>query len=111
MPESAAQPVLRVVVIYSPAARDVREWNVAVPQGSTVSDAIDASSLRAEFGDVDLSGLAVSVWGQQSTPQQPLREGDRIEISRPLKVDPKVARRERFRRQGVGAAGLFARKK
>jgi putative ubiquitin-RnfH superfamily antitoxin RatB of RatAB toxin-antitoxin module len=40
-----------------------------------------------------------------------LRDLDRIELYRPLKVDPKVARRERFQRQGARAAGLFARKR
>ncbi|MBW8723026.1 MAG: RnfH family protein, partial [Polaromonas sp.] len=35
--------------------------------------------------------------------------GDRLEIYRGLRVDPKVARRERFNRQGVKRAGLFAK--
>jgi putative ubiquitin-RnfH superfamily antitoxin RatB of RatAB toxin-antitoxin module len=39
-----------------------------------------------------------------------LRAGDRIEGYRTLRVDPKVARRERFARQGARSAGLFARK-
>jgi putative ubiquitin-RnfH superfamily antitoxin RatB of RatAB toxin-antitoxin module len=43
--------------------------------------------------------------------EQRVRDGDRIEIYRPLKVDPKVARRERFRKQGSRSAGLFARKR
>jgi putative ubiquitin-RnfH superfamily antitoxin RatB of RatAB toxin-antitoxin module len=36
---------------------------------------------------------------------------DRIELYRPLKVDPKVARRQRFKRQGKGRTGLFAKRK
>jgi uncharacterized protein len=40
-----------------------------------------------------------------------LGDRDRVEIYRPLQVDPKMARRERFRRQGARAAGLFARKR
>ena len=42
---------------------------------------------------------------------QRLPEGDRVEIYRSLRVDPKVARRERFRGQGVKRAGLFSKKR
>ncbi|MDH5708755.1 MAG: RnfH family protein, partial [Hylemonella sp.] len=42
---------------------------------------------------------------------QVLRDLDRVELYRPLKVDPKVARRERFARQGARGAGLFASKR
>ena len=40
-----------------------------------------------------------------------VQAGDRIELYRPLKVDPKVARRQRFKRQGKGRTGLFANRK
>jgi putative ubiquitin-RnfH superfamily antitoxin RatB of RatAB toxin-antitoxin module len=40
-----------------------------------------------------------------------LRDQDRIEVYRPLLVDPKVARRERFVKQGARGAGLFAKKR
>jgi putative ubiquitin-RnfH superfamily antitoxin RatB of RatAB toxin-antitoxin module len=40
-----------------------------------------------------------------------LRDGDRLELLRPLRVDPKVARRERFTGQGARSAGLFAKRR
>jgi putative ubiquitin-RnfH superfamily antitoxin RatB of RatAB toxin-antitoxin module len=40
-----------------------------------------------------------------------LRDGDRVELCRELRVDPKVARRERFSKQGARRAGLFAKKR
>jgi putative ubiquitin-RnfH superfamily antitoxin RatB of RatAB toxin-antitoxin module len=40
-----------------------------------------------------------------------LVDGDRLEVYRPLTVDPKVARRQRFVRQGAKTAGLFAKKR
>jgi sulfur carrier protein len=40
-----------------------------------------------------------------------LQDGDRLEWLRPLQVDPKVARRERFKRQGAKTAGLFAQRR
>ena len=101
---------VRVSIVYSPTARDVREWQVDVPAGSTVSQAIAASPLRADFPDFEPGMVTVGVWGRKAQPAQVLRDRDRVEIYRPLQVDPKVARRERFRKQGARAAGLFARK-
>lgn len=96
----------RVTVLYSPAPREVLEWTVDLPAGATVRDAVLASSWRAAAPDVDVP--EVGVWGRRCGPQQSVREGDRVEIYRDLLVDPKVARRERFRKQGARAAGLFA---
>jgi putative ubiquitin-RnfH superfamily antitoxin RatB of RatAB toxin-antitoxin module len=107
-----ADPALaQVTVLYSPAPRDVREWRVSLPPGATVLQALQASGLAAEFPGVDSSLAEVGVWGRKAALELPVRDGDRIEVYRPLRVDPKVARRERFRKQGVRAAGLFARKR
>ena len=99
----------RVTVLYSPAPREVLEWNLDLPEGATVRDAVLASGWRqaAPEGSVPDAGI----WGRRSTPQQVLREGDRVEVYRDLKVDPKVARRERFRKQGARGAGLFAQRR
>jgi putative ubiquitin-RnfH superfamily antitoxin RatB of RatAB toxin-antitoxin module len=56
------------------------------------------------------SKLQVSVWGRAAQADTALRDGDRIELTRALKVDPKVARRERFNAQGKRTAGLFSRR-
>lgn len=96
----------RVVVIYSPGPREVLEWPLELPEGATVADAVRASGWRAACPKGEPAD--VGVWGRRCPPQQALREGDRVEVYRPLQVDPKVARRERFRKQGVRAAGLFA---
>jgi putative ubiquitin-RnfH superfamily antitoxin RatB of RatAB toxin-antitoxin module len=93
-----------VTVVYSPAPREVREWQLQLPAGSTVADAIAACGLGNE-------PLDVGVWGRKAAGRQSLRDRDRVEVYRPLVVDPKVARRERFKRQGARAAGLFARKR
>jgi putative ubiquitin-RnfH superfamily antitoxin RatB of RatAB toxin-antitoxin module len=102
---------IRAVVLYSPAPREVREWPVMLAPGSTVLRALQGCGLQAAFPDLDLRSAVVGIWGRVARLEQPVREGDRIEIYRPLKVDPKLARRERFRKQGVRAAGLFAHKK
>jgi sulfur carrier protein len=51
------------------------------------------------------------VWGRRVPLDTPLRDGDRVEVYRPLRVDPKVARRERFVRQGARSTGLFAQRR
>jgi putative ubiquitin-RnfH superfamily antitoxin RatB of RatAB toxin-antitoxin module len=89
----------------------VREWFLDVPANATVAMALQASGIESEFPAIDWKTASLGVWGRKASPQQRLRENDRIEVYRPLLVDPKVARRERFRKQGVRAAGLFARKK
>jgi uncharacterized protein len=96
---------IQVVVVYSPREREVHEWTVALPAGATLLQALRTSGLEAAFPGLHVQAATVGVWGQKATLTQPLREGDRVEIYRPLKVDPKVARRERFRRQGARTAG------
>ncbi|MFT3776867.1 MAG: RnfH family protein [Ottowia sp.] len=102
---------IAVTVAYAPAPRQVREVSLTLPAGSTVQDAIAASGLRAQFPEIDLAPGSVGVWGRKAPLDQPLRARDRVEIWRPLGVDPKLARRERFGRQGARTAGLFAKRR
>lgn len=103
--------MIRVTVAYSPAPREVREWTVELEDGATVTQALAASGLAAEFPQLDLKDLPAGVWGRRAGPGQVLQSHDRIEVYRPLQVDPKFARRERFRQQGTRGAGLFAKKR
>ncbi len=98
-------------MLYSPGPRITREWPLALPSGATVQQALEASAMATEFPDVDLSKVTVGVWGQKALLDQALRDLDRVELYRDLKVDPKLARRERFKKQGSRAAGLFAKKR
>lgn len=102
---------LQVTVVYSPAPRQVREWALRLPAGATALQAVDASGIRSEFPALDTGAAEIGVWGRKVPATHVLQPGDRIEVYRPLRVDPKVARRERFRTQGVRSAGLFARKR
>ena len=107
----AADERVQVTVVYSPAPRVVREWALSLVSGAKVSTALEASCLGTEFAGVDLAEASVGIWRRKVRLDQLLRDGDRIEVYRPLKVDPKLARRERFREQGSRAAGLFAGKR
>ena len=102
---------VKVTIIYSPAARHVREWMLDVVYGSSVRQAVLLSNVLSEFADLALDSLNIGIWGKRYTLTHKLKENDRIEIYRPLRVDPKVARRERFNSQGAKRAGLFANKR
>jgi len=56
-------------------------------------------------------GYQVAIWSKPVPLDLKLKGGERLEILRPIKVDPKIARKERFKQQGAKAAGLFARRR
>ncbi|RYF71961.1 MAG: RnfH family protein [Comamonadaceae bacterium] len=87
----------------------VDEEVLQLREGSTLRDAVMASGLRGRHALLDWEALTPGIWGRPMPWTQHLAAGDRIELCRPLLVDPKVARRERFRQQGRRSTGLFAR--
>jgi len=70
---------------------------IAVPVGCTVAAAIERSGIHAEFPDVVIDTGAVGIFSRKVPLDQILREGDRIEIYRPLIADPKEMRKQRAR--------------
>jgi hypothetical protein len=102
---------LHVTVVYSPVARQVAEVSLAISAPSRVLDALQQSGLLAQFPEIDRCDIAVGIWGRKAKLDELLRDQDRVEVYRPLRVDPKVARRERFVKQGARGAGLFAKKR
>ena len=100
---------MRVTVAWSPAPRQVKEWQLDLPEGATVGEALAASGLPEACPDWAQQALSLAVWGRAQTVEHLLRDQDRVEVLRPLRVDPKVARRERFTQQGSRGTGLFSR--
>jgi putative ubiquitin-RnfH superfamily antitoxin RatB of RatAB toxin-antitoxin module len=86
--------VIRVSVVFALSAMQ-RAIGVELQQGATVRDAIACSGLLAEFPEIDLAHAAVGIFGERATLDTRVEEGDRVEIYRPLKADPKTARRAR----------------
>ena len=103
--------VLQVTVVHSPRPREVQERHLLLPDGADVAQALDACGWAGQVVYSDDGEALLGVWGRKALPQQPLRDQDRVEIYRPLTVDPKVARRARFVKQGARASGLFARRR
>jgi putative ubiquitin-RnfH superfamily antitoxin RatB of RatAB toxin-antitoxin module len=103
--------MIAVTVACSPAPREVFEQRVQVASEASLRDAVLASGLAERFPQLDWQALAPGIWGRAAEWEQPLQHGDRIELCRSLMVDPKVARRERFQRQGARGTGLFANRR
>ncbi len=94
---AAAGPV-RVAVACSPRAGLAVEVEVTVPAGSTALEAIRASGLLERFSEIDVSSQSVGIWGSVQTLDTVVVTGDRVEVYRPLQIDPKEARRLRARK-------------
>ena len=104
-----------ITVVRATGPRQTVELRHTCPEGTTAlhvlqalaqSLGLDAAALQAVVDDG-----RIGVWGKPVSADRVLVQGDRLEVYRPLTVDPKVARRQRFVRQGAKTAGLFAKKR
>ncbi|VVD80107.1 RnfH family protein [Pandoraea pneumonica] len=68
---------------------------LTLPQGATVGEAIERSGLLQKFPELDLSRMKAGVFGKVRALDAAVHSGDRVEIYRPLKADPKLARQRR----------------
>ncbi len=66
-----------------------------VPVGTTLGGAIELSRLEQDFPEIAVDKKNVGVFGKRRSVDDPLREGDRVEIYRPLIADPKEMRRQK----------------
>lgn len=116
-PAEQARPALgggplRVTLVRSAGPRQVEELGLSLPQGATVADALASSGWwSAGSGAVAPS---VGVWGRLRPLDHLLRDLDRVELYRALRVDPKEARRERYashRKRLRAAEALAAQRK
>lgn len=106
-----SESALQLTVVFSPAVREVHEVQLCVQPPVTVLDSLRLSGLPEKFPALAFESQVIGVWGRKLPLDHVLRDLDRVEIYRPLTVDPKVARRERFAKQGARTAGLFEKKR
>ena len=95
---------MRVELVYADPAREIL-MSLEVAPGSTVHDCVERSGLLRLVPDLGDTGIGLSVFGRRVEPAEPVSVGDRIEVLRPLKIEPKEARRLRARRAGDSAPG------
>lgn len=94
----AHEDELAVEVVYALAGRVIAA-STRVPPGTTVAGVIEEVGLAGLVPDIDLAQAPVGIFGRVVPRDTPVRDGDRIEIYRPLMADPKHARRQRARRK------------
>ncbi len=85
---------IRVEIVYAePQHSIIRPFTLTA--GALVRDALAKAASDPAFSQVDLENSPVGIFGKLTRADQVLNDGDRIEIYRPLKQEPKVARRSR----------------
>lgn len=93
MPAEAVQ----VEVAFSARAGHMDWVTLKLPPGATLADALTASGLLGLHG-LQPDQVQAGIWGKVKEPGTVLRARDRVEVYRPLQVDPKEARRHRYRK-------------
>lgn len=84
-----------VEVIYAlPTEQALLRLRVA--NGATVAEAIRLSGVMSRYSEINLQTTRVGIFGNIAALDTPLKAGDRVEIYRPLTIDPKEARRRRL---------------
>lgn len=91
---------MRVELVWSPAPGDVQHRWLDLPPGATLGSALQGCAEFMAQQAQPLEALRIGIWGRVRPLATPLRERDRIEVYRPLTVDPKEARRLRYARRG-----------
>ena len=108
------QAALHVEMLIGVGPRHIHTLKLSLPAGSTVADALHVAAqdmnTAARLQAMPQPWL-LGIWNKKVTQRHALADGDRLEIYRGLRVDPKVARRQRFAKQGAKTAGLFAKRR
>ena len=104
VPVEPAAGMMNVEVVYCPGPGQVDLSPLELPVGTTLAEALHASGVLLRHGLL-LDGLRAGIWFKSRELDTPLRHRDRVEVYRPLTVDPKEARRQRYRRARQGNPG------
>jgi putative ubiquitin-RnfH superfamily antitoxin RatB of RatAB toxin-antitoxin module len=87
---------IEIEIAYATPEKQVL-LKIEAPVDCTVANAIELSGIREEFPDMELDPKAVGIFSRKVSMDHELKEGDRVEIYRPLVVDPKEMRKQRAR--------------
>jgi len=98
----AADPEPSIEVVYARPDRQ-RVVVLALRPGMTAAEAVEAADLAREFPEIAARPLELGIFGQRIDPARVVRDGDRVEVYRPLPEDPKDRRRRSA--AAVGTAG------
>jgi putative ubiquitin-RnfH superfamily antitoxin RatB of RatAB toxin-antitoxin module len=90
--------MLHVEIVYALAQRSIAKA-LRLPPGASIADALRLAALDEIFQGLNLANATVGIFGKVASRDQALKDGDRIEIYRPLLEEPKLARRKRASRK------------
>lgn len=85
---------IAVEVVYALPDRCWR-WPLRLVHGARIADALEEAALTDAGLDLAAQPLRVGIFGREVALDSPLRDGDRVELYRPLRCDPRAQRRER----------------
>lgn len=94
--------LLRIRVVYALPDQQP-SVDLQVPPGTSLTEAVNLSGLLQKFPEAAAHPLACAIFGRAVPLTYELRDGDRIEILRPLLIDPKQSRREAAARSRADA--------
>ena len=88
--------MIKIQVVF---ATNVRQMivDLEVNEGTTIGAAVEQSNIKVHFQSEDFSQVKYGIWGKAKSLNEVVSQDDRVEIYRPLVVDPKEARRRRAR--------------
>ncbi len=100
MTDSNGKPTIEVSVAFATATKQM--WrNLDVTPGATVLDAIEQSGILSEFPSINLETNKVGIFGEITATDTILKNGDRVEIYRPITVDPQRLPKQKYKLRKV----------
>lgn len=88
--------MVTIEIVYANPQKQ-KMFTIQMPLGASVLEAVQQSGILEAFPEIDLEKNKVGLFGEFTTLSQILRDRDRIEIYRPLQIDPKQARVNRVK--------------
>ncbi len=104
MAKPVGVPLTIEVVAALPERQSLVELEIS--EGTTAWDAVQRSGLMERLPEFPFDRQRIGIFGRACRPDQPLRDGDRVELYRPLKADPKEVRRQLADLERASAQGL-----
>lgn len=99
-----AEAVITVQVCHAlPDECFLREMTLAA--GTTIEQAVRESGLLQQYPHIDMATQKIGIFGKIKPADTVLRDGDRVEVYRPLQADPKETRRRRAKHKVAAAGG------
>jgi len=89
--------LIEIEVTYALPKKQILKC-LKVPYGTTVAQAVQLSGIRNEFSEIQPDNKNLGIFGKIVKPETVLRNHDRVEIYRPIIVDPKEKRRKRVKK-------------